>query len=364
MLELHGLSLPEPKFFPQDLDSNGKPLLPHRTAAIDLSAGKAPNPVYLHYKKVFAALYGQPIQITDSAMVSLLIEVVGLADISEYLGCIQTVQKSIEAALLSQGQLLWQAVANNPAIWSDMAIRIKSSSILQESVLHLAGNWNAIDHEVKKLHVSEVVRPLVEVQRQKLIDYCRKVERRLISWFPDLVTREARITGPEHTRSTYGNDVYVWMALCVFRQFLSTAFSRDMHHSCKDGGYALYRTIAAGTYLSSEELTHFHEKFPMSTRGKSTLRDHLRVIQNHVKTFVQPLLVNEAQLDVDRFAIGHLTCVKVAKEDVSTALAESHATGQSTALGKDPEVQASEFNYDSSDGESSVEADAMQHESF
>jgi hypothetical protein len=70
---------------------------------------------------------------------ALLHEVVGLIEVSEYLGCVHAVSRTIDAALLVQGQILFRSIASNPAAWVDLAVRVQSANIFQEAIIHLTG---------------------------------------------------------------------------------------------------------------------------------------------------------------------------------------------------------------------------------
>jgi hypothetical protein len=229
------------------------------------------------------------------------------------------VSRTVEAALLSQGQNLYRAVSANPVAWANMSIRVRSAALVQETIIHLVGLWNSLDDR-EKSSLQPCLQPLVQRKVIELKEQCQKAERRLLTYFPAPLARETPVGGLPPNRSSYGNDVYIWMALTIFRQFLATAFSQDKHHSARDHGFALYQIINDGDYLRTEELAGFHRRFPMSPRGRSTIEDHIRKIQIQVKVFVQPIVGNVAQLDTERYKVGHLTCVSVRKEEVTPVI--------------------------------------------
>jgi hypothetical protein len=75
-------------------------------------------------------------EITADDIAALLHEIVGLIEVFEYLECVHAVLRTIDAALLEQGQLLFRSIASNPTAWVDLAVRVQSTSIFQEAVVH------------------------------------------------------------------------------------------------------------------------------------------------------------------------------------------------------------------------------------
>jgi hypothetical protein len=57
------------------------------------------NPIYGYHCKIFGSLYSQTFDIADIDIIALLREVVGLIEVSEYLGYVHTVSRTIEASL-------------------------------------------------------------------------------------------------------------------------------------------------------------------------------------------------------------------------------------------------------------------------
>lgn len=84
--------------------------LPHcRLVYSDLTqANTGPPTLFSHYDKVFGAMYGLTFDLdtTNATLEDLLQDVVGIIDVSKYLGCMHAVAHTINAALLGQGQVL------------------------------------------------------------------------------------------------------------------------------------------------------------------------------------------------------------------------------------------------------------------
>lgn len=110
-----------------------------------LDGGSVPNKLYAKYDNVFRALYNLPIQIAtsgrDANMGDIIEDIFGLTTVAEYLRCVPAVTYQIDNALIRQGQVLWVAIAANPAAWAELGLRVQSELVFREAVCHLAGRW-------------------------------------------------------------------------------------------------------------------------------------------------------------------------------------------------------------------------------
>lgn len=86
-----------------------------------------------------------------------------------------------------------------------------------------------------------------------------------------------------------------------------------------DGGYALYKQLAAGadTYLDRDIVSQFHDKFRMTNKALRSVEKRLAEIKNCVKDMVDRygVLESKCQLDVHRFPVSYLTCVALKKSE-------------------------------------------------
>ncbi|KAF2431326.1 hypothetical protein EJ08DRAFT_632188 [Tothia fuscella] len=280
----------------------------------DLSGNSEPNPIYSHYTKILGSFYSQQFDIEDADITALLREVVGLIEVSEYLGCVHAVSRTIDAALLGQGQILFRSIASNPTAWVDLAVRVQSASVFQEAVVHLTGQWNTLGDDVKG-SLDGKVRELCAAKAHELDERKKMVECRILKFYPHHMGREVGAPPGNVSRMSYGNDIMDWIALGVFRHWFSSALALDRNRRAEDGGYWLYSRLAEGqnAYLTKQELQSFHERFPMTTRGENVLERHVNQLKEDVRPLVAELMKNESQLDCERFAVQYLTCVKVEK---------------------------------------------------
>jgi hypothetical protein len=108
-----------------------------------------------------------------------------------------------------------------------------------------------------------------------------------------------------------------WLGLTVWRHWLAQQVCADRTHHDDDMGYAFFSAIgkAGEAYLDRNQLSQFHEFFPMSLKGASVMENRVSELKTEGQRMVEPVLRNVSYLDVERFPAGHLTCTWVGPED-------------------------------------------------
>ncbi|KAI9664299.1 MAG: hypothetical protein M1829_005854 [Trizodia sp. TS-e1964] len=270
--------------------------------------------VYKHYDTLFKAFYNIPPDLNDVDMCSVLQDCVGLVDIAEGIGATKVISESVDIALLRQGQTLFQSIASNATAWSILALRIKSPSIMTESLIHLIGQWNSLCAAEIEC-IPEVIRETCVRKNDELRLLKTAMDIRILGHYPRNIQRE-KTANP--TRMNYCNDIYSWMMLSLFRQWYAQCIAEGRSHTALDGGADLYRMVwrAGNSYLDREAMESFHSYFPMSSKGVSCLENHLSQIKDEVKEFLEDLVVNRSQLDIDKHPVAHLTCVVINRSDL------------------------------------------------
>lgn len=68
-----------------------------------------------------------------------------------------------------------------------------------------------------------------------------------------------------------------------------TDISQDNTHHAADGGYGFFTSVGEGgeAYLGKEMVRSFHGFFPMSSKGKHVVENHLSALKEALKLFVQ-----------------------------------------------------------------------------
>jgi hypothetical protein len=308
----------------QELDSMARPLPHCRLVYSGLTQANTGVPVLFgYYDKIFGAMYGLTFDLDSSnaTIEELLQDVVGIIDVSKYLGCIHAVAHTINAALLGQGQVLWRSVQANPFAWVDLAMRVRSVAVFSEAIIHLVGRWNSLSSD-QKAGLEPKVRKICEQKVQELQIRLTHIECRVLKFYPAEITRPIGAPPKHIQRMSYANDIYTWMALCLFRHWFASALAVNQNRHATDGGFWLYSKLAKGgdAYLEKSEVNKFHDKFPMSTRGEHVLDQTVNRLKEMIRPIVAELMRTEANLDQERFPVEYLTCTVIKKEQIQALL--------------------------------------------
>lgn len=158
-------------------------------------------------------------------MADLLQASLDVLEVADYMGCVPTVTKSIEATLLATGQSLYRAIAQNPTGWLVFSNRIRSRAIFAEAMIHAVGcyNHNKIQVAIQDSIMDDAIVQLLERKAQEVMNGVSFTLRRLGAYYPVSLKRVAtvgRIDKDNTGRNDYGNDILGWQALCVFRHWL------------------------------------------------------------------------------------------------------------------------------------------------
>lgn len=236
---------------------------------------------------------------------------------ADTIGAIETVREPVDLALLQQDAVLWRSIASNPAIWAELGRRVRSPVIFKEAVIHIVGQWKMLDTITKKF-LPEDIRQLCQTKWDELELAKRAIEIRIAGHYPAFLCQNSE-NRPQ--RTVYANDIYMWMAICYFRQYISQSGNDNENRTAKDGGYAWYKKFATGSdaYLTHEDMKAFHQFFPMSSKACSVLEANMNVLKDEVKVFVKDLMINRTHIDPEKLEGVHtpwLTCVVIGMEDL------------------------------------------------
>lgn len=242
-----------------------------------------------------------------------------LLDIAESIGSLEHIQEVVDLALMRQDEILWKSIPSNPIGWAELAMRIQSPAIFKEAVIHIIGRW-----KMEKRKMSKAIYDLCEQKWQEMELAKRAIEIRIAGHYPSFLHRNH---ADKPHRAAYAADIYMWMALPFFRQYIAQAGNDGKTRLADDGGYDYYRKFATGgnAYLNHEDLSTFHQYFPMSNKACGVFEAHMNVLKEEVKVFVKDLMivrthVNPADLGVDK---PWLTCAVINKEDLPWYIPEN-----------------------------------------
>ncbi|KAI9811970.1 MAG: hypothetical protein M1832_000634 [Thelocarpon impressellum] len=281
---------------------------------LEAENGKEVDELYRHYDNLFRTYYSLKPIIDDSSLTTTVRDSVGLLSVAEAVGSVDVISELVDVALLRQGQTLFSAIGRNAGAWSNIALRVRSPVIFQESIIHLVGQWPAMSME-ERGKLDKEVAEVCRAKHEQLQLVRQSVEIRLLGHYPSLVQRD---TAEAPGRTTYSGDIYMWMAIGLFRHWFSQSICEERGRAAKDGGTTLYRQIATAgyAYLDRKALHGFHQYFPMTIKGAACLENNLSAYKEELKQFVSPLLLNRSQLQPEKEAVPYLTCCKVEREDI------------------------------------------------
>lgn len=204
----------------------------------------------------------------------------------------------MENALIAEGQSLWEAVANKPHCWIGMACQLQSRVIYKNCFIHLVGRYQVFCRTLanadlplpKPTTVIDCLPPGVKDKVEaKYNDFfaerCTYVESIIMTYYPPALCRAT-----ESGRRDYANDIYLHMALTLFRHWFGLqVIQRRNHTSSKDGGWDFYQELLKGdqAYLTREDVREWHGMFPMSGKGSSVVQNHLSDIKHEVSKLVK-----------------------------------------------------------------------------
>ena len=265
----------------------------------------------MYWGWLFALVYNRNVEFDDSNIATVLQDCIALADVADCVKAMDSVRVSIDLQLLRQGHMLWNSIASNPIAWADLAHRIRSTSIYKEAIIHAVGKWKSIGDSEKETLVAES-RELCEHKVEQLEAAKQAIEMRILGHYPRMLTR---VAADRPSRGSYAGDIYMWMAVCFYRQWFAQAVSDGRNRTAKDGGYEFYHQLgrAGQAYLNHETFQNFHMYFPMSGKACNVVEANMGQLKEEVKPFVRDLLAHNASIDMAQYQgkINWLTCVVV-----------------------------------------------------
>ena len=118
-------------------------------------------------------------------------------------------------------------------------------------------------------------------------------------------------------RNSYSNDIFIWIALTIFRHYVGQNSTSDLIHNCDDAGIQFMSKIMGGgdAYLTKPDLEDFYRRFPMTNKGKSVVETWLMETKEYVKKWAVHFFENKSQLDVKTYPSYYFTNANVGYGD-------------------------------------------------
>lgn len=244
----------------------------------------------------------------------VLANVISMVECAEMIGSEKFVYQTADLALLRQDGILWTSILGNPAVWVELGCRLHSPSIFTEAAIHLVGKWETIPLSQKE-GIPKSARLVIERKARELSIIKEAIELRILGHYPAFTTRRA---ADKPGRPSYSGDIYMWMCIAFFRQWVAQCISDDRTRRAPDGGLKFYTALAEGgqAYLSHLDFQEFHRYFPMSIKACHVLEANMGVLKQDIMPFVEPLIEQQSHLKRGAYDIRWLTCAKIEKEDL------------------------------------------------
>jgi len=169
---------------------------------------------------------------------------------------------------------------------------MRSAVVYQEAVIHLMGKWKALNRTTIG-SLEPYTRNLCQKKYQGLVLRKKPVECHILSHYPRPLHCGA---GGNLSCASYASGVYMWMTISFFHQWFNHSVVLCRNYVADDGGAAFYRGISGmDTYLTSQEISYFNLRFPMSTKGRVVLEAKVPKLKEEIRPFVDDLLVNNSR---------------------------------------------------------------------
>ncbi|EXJ83915.1 hypothetical protein A1O1_07544 [Capronia coronata CBS 617.96] len=281
----------------------------------DFDNGKVSDNAYKAWDWLFGIFYNREPSFVNDTLVKVLGDVIILIECAESIGSIDHVRDVVDLALLRQDQVLWSSIMGNPVAWLELGRRVRSPTIFSEAAIHLIGQWGVLPIEVKDT-ISDDLREFLNHKADELDRAKEAVELRILGHYPAFMLRTA---ADKPGRPSYSGDIYMWMAVCFFRQWFAQSISDDRTRRAPDGGLDFYSALSDGgqAYLTHLDFQEFHRYFPMSIKACHVLEANMGVLKQDIMNFVSDLMVERTHLKRDDYpGIAWLTCAKIDKAEL------------------------------------------------
>ncbi|OOF94737.1 hypothetical protein ASPCADRAFT_148613, partial [Aspergillus carbonarius ITEM 5010] len=233
-----------------------------------------------------------------------------LVELAEDIEATHVVYPAIGTVLEVYGQELYHCIANDPINWNKLGMRIQSTLIFQESAIHLVGRWNSLTDDGFK-SLPECTRELCSRKQDEVLMLKQAVEQHILNHQPGAISH----ANPADSKC---RDVYMWMAIAFFRQWLCQTIADSQNHRALDGGATFYRAIGAGgrAYLEVIDQSSLVLLFPIDHDEVKIIEERLIKLKEQVKYLVAELLANRSRYDPKAWGeLPYLTCCKLYNQD-------------------------------------------------
>lgn len=269
-------------------------------------------------------------------------QVSGVIMIATHYGAVRAIDRGFETALLKwmATNTLGAAIAKRPCPWLKVALAMEEDNILQESVVHLVGDWNSYKDKASDTGLPGAVRTLIERKAADLRLQRYQVDHKLYA-----ITLDAATLAPSRTQRQKGtvsstNHSLAWQVVNLFRDWiaihLATLDQLETANICSKNARAapncepspicpkhelgksscltlagFYRILAKAddSFLTAELATKLLQDFDAQ---ESDVRAALKALKASAAKIVEPL-VEPGSKFTEAAKLEYLTCVNVEK---------------------------------------------------
>ena len=304
---------------PVPLDEDGRPtesIKPY----LGLETGQGTLPVFDAFTEILGSFYEKPIDfggpeepIRDRIMCAW--HTINLAEQFGVKHCIApNVMNALKVSTPDEPSLL-DNIANDPESWFYFAYRIRSRELYRETLIQSAGRFQTVKFKAVVPSLSEVTYDLADQKATDLKDRVKRLFHNILSYYPSEIQRTAT-TGYADTdnigRNSYSNDIFIWMALTIYRHCVSLEAFAAIDH--EDMGYDLVARIAKGgdNYCTKTECGPFFQLFPMTAKARDVANKKIKEIKDHVKPWAAVLTRSYAEYGPNT---DYFTSIDVVEDD-------------------------------------------------
>ncbi|KAF2137980.1 uncharacterized protein K452DRAFT_235189 [Aplosporella prunicola CBS 121167] len=305
--------------------------------------------IFRDYANLFRIFYNYPPALDSVNIAQAYVECKTLLQLADMYDALEVIGPRVDHHLLRFQGRLFKQIAKYPQSYLKLGYLARSRVIYKEALIHVVGQWPVGANQLRG-QIGEGVMEVIEDKADELEDLKTKIENKLY---------KLTLTTTRGERITPSNGFLDWMAMCLFRQWLTENTSRPTTSILKDtsarhrsmvgapssnrsatgsasGGQdppppppntgRIFRLIGqgGGAYLGHDELKRF-----LKLNAEFYTRDNMRRFERRVEELknlaqaaVAPLMRNFLELDLTRDGVGgggavlpYLTCTRVDEAD-------------------------------------------------
>ncbi|KAG6100569.1 hypothetical protein E4U30_004389 [Claviceps sp. LM220 group G6] len=297
-----------------------------------------------NYDNLFRIFYNERPMLEDVDVFLAYKHCLWLLDLADQYDALAVVRPCVEHHLLQFQSRLWVSIATRSRVFLEFGYLAHSKVIFKEALIHTVGIWH-LSQKIPDLEMPDFVLDMAERKVHELQENVSRVEGQLF---------HLSLTTEQGYRVTPSNDYLGWLAVSLFRQWLtdntktqigpaynSESEGGDNHHSDDPdtpvpptfGICRAYRDIGSDSpsaFLNHNDCEAFLALNPQLHTPENLVRFEKRMadLKALARDVVRPLLHNSLELNVDGPNISYetldkplyFTCTTVEDEDIPWTL--------------------------------------------